>query len=95
LAATIPEVLKQFEIRFTDVPPIDQLAIREALQEMNPPQKCVEDFEFEVKVGPPGHYQVGCRGKETARRCLPFGIEETDAAGIARRLKQLISDCWQ
>lgn len=88
-------MLKQFEIRFTDVEPAGQTAIREALLELDPPQKCIDDFEFEVKAGPPGHFQVGCRGKASNRRCLPFAIEETDPEGIARRLKQLISDCWQ
>ena len=88
-------MLKQFEIRFTDVEPSDQVSIRQALAEMNPPQNCIEAFEFEVKAGPPNHFQVGCRGKDSNRRCLPFSIEETDPPGIAHRLKQLISDCWQ
>lgn len=88
-------MLKEFEIRFTDVIPADQRAIREALEQMNPPQTCMDEFEFEVKASPPGHFQVGCRGKHTARRCLPFSIEETDAPGVATRLKQLISDCWR
>lgn len=85
----------EFEIRFTNVTARDQTAIREALKQMNPPEECVENFSFEVRTSVPGRYQVGCRGSNNTRRCLPFDIEETDAEGIARRLKQLISDCWQ
>lgn len=95
VTAKIPEVPKEFEIRFNDVSLSDQEAIRETLKQMQPPQHCVEDFSFEVRFSTNGRFQVGCRGTHSGRRCLPFDIDEREPQGIADRLKQLISDCWQ
>jgi hypothetical protein len=83
--------MSEFKIEFFGVPETKQVEISKALQSLKPSPDCVEDYSPIVKFQS-GKYSIGYRTSGGVK-VLPYEISDTEPAGIAMKLKELLA-CW-